>query len=568
MSIKKRLPLWNLTGIQIGAAEFDRPFLYFSNDLKLYKINHQVNALAKVRPKIKNDITCFNISFNIVIFLFRLQQLCKNSEEIYFLKRTTNHFSYRKRRKTDCIIIKSKFVVILKPLYDGTLVNIQTTALRAIVGKSYPAQLILLWSFFVLTTLTRCYADSSINVDRTTLTPRIKIHSSILVSKLVPSIHPVQNSIDKSSLEKTNARKKREFGATLLNQIPRHFRTSKQSKKLIGAFNNRKYTDENLLTVRNGVSEGVSVANSTSGNFSRKNELVVQELNGQVFLYKKTVRPMSPAHDHDSNSSLKKKWLVVAAAVCCSLLLTAIALLGIVTCIVSQNRSSGPTGGRGTASDPHNAAPTPTQAPMLSVVSAGATAGVGGMDHHRLRGGRMGRELAAARDRQVRLAAITTDLQINLPPSIQMPDGEDHPYNSRLIQIRDAEQEAEIYQKCIRPPPNRTVLESESPPPYRSSSAGYLASSSTSSCSDWSSSTGTGGQPLVVRCNSMSSSMKRPQPEAASSSAQKTDFLQRTVKIFTGKKTQTPPPPAPTLPAVTVPSRHRRTTEKTPKSGV
>lgn len=32
-------------------------------------------------------------------------------------------------------------------------------------------------------------------------------------------------------------------------------------------------------------------------------------------------------------------------------------------------------------------------------------------------------------------------------------------------------QESEIYQKCVRPPPNRTVFDSESPPAYRSQSA-------------------------------------------------------------------------------------------------
>lgn len=60
-------------------------------------------------------------------------------------------------------------------------------------------------------------------------------------------------------------------------------------------------------------------------------------------------------------------------------------------------------------------------------------------------------------------------------------------------------QESEIYQKCIRPPPNRTVFDGESPPPYRSSSAGLLSLGSTSSgsSSDWTHS--------VVRCHSMSS---------------------------------------------------------------
>lgn len=97
------------------------------------------------------------------------------------------------------------------------------------------------------------------------------------------------------------------------------------------------------------------------------------------------------------------------------------------------------------------------------------------------------------------------------------------------------------------------MFESESPPPYRSSSAGLLGSlaSSSSTSSDWSG----GSTPLVVRCHSMSSTSKRP-TEAGPSHAQKTDFIQRTVKIFTGKKNQ---PTAPTLPPVViVPARPRR----------
>ncbi|XP_048525863.1 trinucleotide repeat-containing gene 18 protein isoform X2 [Dendroctonus ponderosae] len=200
------------------------------------------------------------------------------------------------------------------------------------------------------------------------------------------------------------------------------------------------------------------------------------------------------------------------------------------------------------------------QTHMLSVVSAGAAAGMGGMD--RLRGGgrAAARELAATRDRQVRLHAVTTDLSLNLPPSIALPDGEEYHYHHRhhhhhrtayssrsRFHMRTPEQEAEIYQKCVRPPPNRSARESKSPPPYRSSSAGVLASSSSSSgaSSDWSSSSGS--DPMVVRCHSMSStsSAMSCKPEVSgtshhhsvsSQSAQKTDFLQRTVKIFTGKK--------------------------------
>lgn len=160
-------------------------------------------------------------------------------------------------------------------------------------------------------------------------------------------------------------------------------------------------------------------------------------------------------------------------------------------------------------------------------------------------------------------------------------------------------QESEIYQKCIRPPPNRTVLESESPPPYRSHSAGVLSTStysstnSTSSASSTSSTTSGGGAgcahsadwsssgcaSLVVRCHSMSSSTgaHRTTPHGASSNAavapQKTDFLQRTVKILTGggKKAHQPqPPPAPTLSVVVVPRRSEAQRHKLtpPQSGV
>ncbi|XP_075225611.1 uncharacterized protein LOC142326787 isoform X2 [Lycorma delicatula] len=117
----------------------------------------------------------------------------------------------------------------------------------------------------------------------------------------------------------------------------------------------------------------------------------------------------------------------------------------------------------------------------------------------------MERELGAQRDRQVRLHSVQTDLELDLPPSIALPDGEEIPYGSSTrLHIRDSEQESEIYQKCIRPPPNRTVFDGESPPPYRSSSAGLLSLGSTSSgsSSDWTHS--------VVRCHSMSS--KYPPP--------------------------------------------------------
>ncbi|XP_056643089.1 uncharacterized protein LOC130899384 isoform X1 [Diorhabda carinulata] len=234
---------------------------------------------------------------------------------------------------------------------------------------------------------------------------------------------------------------------------------------------------------------------------------------------------------------------------------------------------------------------------MLSVVSAAgvnAAAGMGGME--RLGGGANSNSgsvvsngnsattVATSRDHRTQVRRLhaatnridhhstTADITINLPPSIELPDGEEHPFTSARLHIRDAEQESEIYQKCIRPPPNRTVLESESPPPYRSCSAGMLStSSSTSSAnSDWS----TSSNPLVVRCHSMSSTSSKPTNHSSHSvTIQKTDFLQRTVKIFTGggKKTASQqtvyqPPPAPTLPVVIVPNvvRSQRVVNKPP----
>lgn len=197
--------------------------------------------------------------------------------------------------------------------------------------------------------------------------------------------------------------------------------------------------------------------------------------------------------------------LVVVAAL--------VVTIGVVTCVVS---------GRGMGGRPGGPA-EPAAAPMLALHQ--------GMD-------RLSHELSAQRDRQVRLQSVETDIALDLPPSIQLPDGEELPYGSgNRLHIRDPEQESEIYQKCVRPPPNRTVLYGESPPPYRSSSAGLLAS-------DWSSgsSSGSGG---LLRCHSMSASqpVKRP-PD---------NILGRTVRCFSGRRHEEPPPPRPP-PTVIVPT--------------
>ncbi|XP_076280801.1 uncharacterized protein LOC143209271 [Lasioglossum baleicum] len=110
---------------------------------------------------------------------------------------------------------------------------------------------------------------------------------------------------------------------------------------------------------------------------------------------------------------------------------------------------------------------------------SGGGAGVGGVGGGGGGGGGEGATdgmqeamVAAARDRAIRAGSVRQDLALDLPPRLQLPDGEERPYGAHTaLHLRDPEQESEIYQKCVRPPPNRTVFDSESPPPYRSQSA-------------------------------------------------------------------------------------------------
>ena len=49
--------------------------------------------------------------------------------------------------------------------------------------------------------------------------------------------------------------------------------------------------------------------------------------------------------------------------------------------------------------------------------------------------------MGAQRDRQIRLHSVHTDLELDLPPSIALPDGEEIPYGSSTrLHIRDSEQ--------------------------------------------------------------------------------------------------------------------------------
>lgn len=112
-------------------------------------------------------------------------------------------------------------------------------------------------------------------------------------------------------------------------------------------------------------------------------------------------------------------------------------------------------------------------------------------------------EIAAQRDRQIRLQSVEVDLALDLPSSVALPDGEEHPYSSmKSLHLRDSEKESEICRGCIRPPPNRTVLDGDTLPPYRSNSVGLLHKPSTSPCLMRT----LDGTPLVMRSHSMSAS--------------------------------------------------------------
>ncbi|CAG5097627.1 Similar to pmepa1: Protein TMEPAI (Xenopus laevis) [Cotesia congregata] len=148
----------------------------------------------------------------------------------------------------------------------------------------------------------------------------------------------------------------------------------------------------------------------------------------------------------------------------------------------------------------HQTSKSSDMALMMLSVSAGMDVGCGG--HGGLEsatavgGGADGMQeamVAAARDRAVRTVSVRQDLALDLPPRLQLPDGEERPYGAHAgLHLRDPEQESEIYQKCVRPPPNRTIFDSESPPPYSRSQSTILDTPD-----------------RIIRCHSAGSSLLR-----------------------------------------------------------
>ncbi|KAK2725264.1 hypothetical protein QYM36_001644 [Artemia franciscana] len=80
------------------------------------------------------------------------------------------------------------------------------------------------------------------------------------------------------------------------------------------------------------------------------------------------------------------------------------------------------------------------------------------------------------REKATVMKAAQNDTVSNLPHSVLMPDGEELPPGSFThAQIRCSNQENELINPCLRPPPNRTVFsDTSSSPPSRSHSCGAL----------------------------------------------------------------------------------------------
>ncbi|KAF7992972.1 hypothetical protein HCN44_005753 [Aphidius gifuensis] len=83
------------------------------------------------------------------------------------------------------------------------------------------------------------------------------------------------------------------------------------------------------------------------------------------------------------------------------------------------------------------------------------------------------RARATAHDQDIRSADVQRNIEINYPPIIEHPGGEDYFGQNDRIQLRDTEQYEEILRTCVSAPPNKTVSDAQSPPRYRSRSGTF-----------------------------------------------------------------------------------------------
>jgi len=80
--------------------------------------------------------------------------------------------------------------------------------------------------------------------------------------------------------------------------------------------------------------------------------------------------------------------------------------------------------------------------PTAGAVSGGVGGGGGGNgDDTRRRRDIQAVMIAAARDRAIRTESVRHDLALNLPPRLELPDGEEHPYGAHPdLHLRNPEQ--------------------------------------------------------------------------------------------------------------------------------
>ncbi|XP_050534515.1 uncharacterized protein LOC126901795 [Daktulosphaira vitifoliae] len=183
--------------------------------------------------------------------------------------------------------------------------------------------------------------------------------------------------------------------------------------------------------------------------------------------------------------------------------------VGLLTCVLHHYNQQYNPAVHCLSSGPHQRLSTPLPPPPPSPQLTSTTASTsstpptfGTTSSQAMLTMRSNNGLTREHNRQVRLHSVRTDLELDLPPQIHLPDGEEYPYGSMAkIHLRNSEQEREIYQKCIRGPPNRTIWPSapecgsKLSHPHRSSSATGLTSLSGSSSEIDS----------VLRCNSTNS---------------------------------------------------------------
>jgi hypothetical protein len=295
-------------------------------------------------------------------------------------------------------------VIAVRALYAGTLATIWTTAPS--LPQRPSAQLAAVCLFLAtLTIAARCYASSNATHPLVQFSPtpssfspidnsnaQVPHSSNLVLSRLLTSPHqPVQSDTsvilinskkllhNQNSNSTTTRRKrfrtKRELKPSSYNRI-----FDQADAKRTSSFGSSTKLN---LEKRSGsdvvVSVGDSDTNDSVGDSDRVNSslltvpLEAEHQNDSSFFDEDapsahsegTERPMPPVHDHGNASSVSDLGILV-------LVLSAIVLtvaLGLITCVLSHYRPVAGEGAAdgGTAADPHDAARTPTTAPVSTL---------------------------------------------------------------------------------------------------------------------------------------------------------------------------------------------------------